>query len=178
MRAEKIFLNNEYVARLNASPFFVVVDYRGLTVKHFNELRRRLSQAGAQVHVVKNSVFFHAAQAAGLPEIPGGLTGQLAVVTGRKDMAAAAKVLKNFKAEFEKPKLQFGYLGSQRLEAAELMVLAELPPLEALRGKLMALVQEPAGSLVRLLATPAQQLARVLQARADKSAETPFPPDA
>ena len=28
MRAEKQILTKEYVARLNASPFFIVVDYR------------------------------------------------------------------------------------------------------------------------------------------------------
>ena len=29
MRAEKQILTKEYVARLNASPFFIVVDYKG-----------------------------------------------------------------------------------------------------------------------------------------------------
>ena len=169
MRAEKLILNTEYVARLNASPFFIVVDYRGLTVKQFGELRKRLTKAGAEVHVVKNSIFRLAVEAAGIAGFAGTtLTGQLAVVTGRKDVASAAKVIKTFRAEFDKPQLRFGYLGQQRLEAADLIVLADLPPLEELRGKLLGLLQAPAGRLVRLLATPAQQLARALQARAEK----------
>ena len=44
MRAEKQYISNEYVVRLNASPFFIVVDYRGLKVGPITELRRTASQ--------------------------------------------------------------------------------------------------------------------------------------
>ena len=54
MRAEKKFITSEYVARLNASPFFIVVDYTGLKVAQFNELRTRLRKGGAEMHVVKD----------------------------------------------------------------------------------------------------------------------------
>ncbi|HUR99329.1 MAG TPA: 50S ribosomal protein L10 [Pyrinomonadaceae bacterium] len=169
MREEKKFIGNEYVTRLNASPFFIVVDYRGVTVKHFNELRKRLRGAGAEAHVVKNSIFRIAAKEAKVADLASGtLAGQIAVVTGQKDVSAAAKILKNFQAEFEKPKLQFGYLNNSRLEAKDLQALADLPSLDVLRGKLLGTLLAPATTLVRLLNTPASQLARVLQARADK----------
>ena len=42
MRAEKQYISNEYMARLNASPYFIVVDYRGLKVGPMTELRKRL----------------------------------------------------------------------------------------------------------------------------------------
>lgn len=170
MRAEKKIITSEYVVRLNASPFFIVVDYVGLTVGQFTELRKRLSKAGAEVHVVKNSIFRIAAQEAGVTGFNGALAGQLAVVTGQKDVSAAAKAVKTFQAEFEKPKIKFGYLNNQRLEAADLKALADLPPIEMLRSKLLGVLQAPAGSLVRLLNTPAAQLARVLQARVEKGA--------
>jgi large subunit ribosomal protein L10 len=168
MRTEKQFLTKEYAARLNASPFFLVVDYRGLNVGHFNELRRRLLKAGAELHVIKNSVFRIAAREAGVGDLASSLAGQIAVVTGQRDISAAAKAIKTFQAEFNRPKLQFGFLGSQRLEKEAVMVLADLPSLEVLRGKLLGLLQAPSAQLVRLLNTPAAQLARVLQARADQ----------
>ena len=46
MRAEKQLLTKEYAARLNASPFFIVVGYQGLKVAHFTELRKRLHTGG------------------------------------------------------------------------------------------------------------------------------------
>ncbi|MCW5555118.1 MAG: 50S ribosomal protein L10 [Verrucomicrobiae bacterium] len=168
MRAEKQILTQEYLARLNASPYFIVVNYAGLKVGHLTELRHRLAQAGAELHIIKNTLFRLAAREAGLADLDGTLAGQLAVVTGQKDISLAAKAIKTFGAEFDKPKLHFGYLHHQRLDRADLLALADLPSLEVLRGKLLGLLQTPATQLVALLNTPATQLARVLQARVDQ----------
>ena len=168
MRAEKKLISAEYINRLKATPFFLVVDYRGLAVGPFTELRRRLSKAGAEVHVVKNTIFRIAAKEAGIADLTGTLAGQLAVVTGQKDIAAAAKVVKTYQSEFEKPKLQFGYLGSQRLSAEEVRAIADLPPLGQLQSKLLGLLQAPAQKLVATINTPGSQLARVIKAKADK----------
>ena len=170
MRAEKKFLTNEYVARLNASPFFIVVGYQGLKVAHLSELRKRLSQAGAEVHVVKNTIFNVAAKEAGLADLNGSLAGQIAVVTGKKDISAAAKVVKNFAAEFDKLKLKFGYLNNQRLDDASIIALADLPSIEVLRAKLLGLLNAPATKLVTLINTPGTQLAQVIKAKSEKAA--------
>ena len=176
MRPEKQNLTKEYLTRLNASPFFIVVNYKGLKVSHLTELRKRLSKASAEIHIVKNSVFTIAAKEAGVKELNGILSGQLAVVTGQRDLSTAAKVVKTFGTELDRLKVQFGYLNNQRLEQAEIMMLADLPSLEVLRAKLLGLFSAPASQLVRLLNTPASQLARVLQARVDKLAEVVPPP--
>jgi large subunit ribosomal protein L10 len=170
MRAEKKLLTNEYVARLNASPFFIVVGYQGLKVTHLNELRKRLTQAGAEIHIVKNTVFCVAAKEAGVGELKGTLAGQLAVVTGKKDISTAAKSLKNFAAEFDKLKLKFGYLNNQRLDEATVVALADLPSLDVLRAKLLGLFNAPATKLATLINTPATQLAQVIKAKAEKGA--------
>ncbi|MBM3846020.1 MAG: 50S ribosomal protein L10 [Verrucomicrobia bacterium] len=169
MRAEKKYISAEYIGRLNKSPFFIVVDYQGLRVGPMTELRKRLRGAGAEVHIVKNSIFRIAAKEAGVAELGGPLAGQTAVVTGTKDAAAAAKVIKTFVAEFEKPKLKFGFLGSQRMEAAELNQLADLPSIDVLRSKLMGLLNTPATNLARIINTPATQLAQVIKAKAEKA---------
>lgn len=169
MRAEKQFVSKEYITRLNSSPFFIVMDYRGLTVTNFTELRKRLRGAGSEVHVVKNSIFRVAAKEAGLAEMnKSALAGQLAIVTGQKDVSSAAKVLKKFVSEFSKGAVQFGYLNNQRLENKELMELADLPSLDVLRAKLLGTLQAPAAQLARVISMPGQQLARVIQARVDK----------
>lgn len=168
MRAEKQILTKEYVTRLNASPFFIVVNYRGLKVGHLTELRKRLNKAGAEVHIIKNSIFRIAAREAGVGDLNGALAGQIAVVTGQRDISVAAKVVKTFGAEFDKLKVQFGYLNNKRLEPAEILTLADLPSLEALRAKFLGVLNAPATKLVVLLNTPATQLTRVLQAKAEK----------
>lgn len=169
MRAEKQFINNEYLARLNASPYFIVVDYRGLKVAPMTELRKRLFKVGAELHVVKNSIFRLAVKETGVADIgAASMTGQLAVVTGQKDVSAAAKVVKTFGSEFDKPKIRFGYLNSQRLEPADVIALADLPSLDVLRAKLLGLFNAPATKLVSVINAPGSALARVIQAKADK----------
>jgi large subunit ribosomal protein L10 len=174
MRVEKQNISNEYLKRLNASPFFIVVDYRGLKVGPINELRKRLGKAGAEMHVVKNSLFRLAVKEAGVVDLGATLAGQLAVVTGPKDVSAAAKVVKTFGVEFAKPKIKFGYLKNQRLETADILALADLPSLEVIRGRLLGVLLGPATKLAVLLNTPATQLARVLKGRQDKLG-TPAP---
>jgi large subunit ribosomal protein L10 len=166
MRAEKKLLTSEYVARLNASPFFIVAGYQGLKVAHMSELRKRLALAGAEIHVVKNTVFNVAAKEAGVGELNGGLAGQLAVVTGSKDIFVAAKALKNFAAEFDKLKLKFGYLNNERLDEATLIAYGDLPSLDVLRAKLVGLIN-----------APASRIAQVIKAKSEK-AEQPAAPAA
>ena len=168
MRAEKQYITNEYLARLNASPFFIVVDYRGLRVGPITELRKRLHKAGAEMHIVKNSIFRLAAKEAGVGDVGASLNGQLAVVTGQRDISSAAKVVKTFGAEFDKPKVRFGYLKNQRLESADIIALADLPSIEVLRSRLLGIIMAPATKLATVINTPGTQLARVLQARVDK----------
>jgi large subunit ribosomal protein L10 len=168
MRVEKQHLSSEYLIRLNASPYFIVVDYRGLKVGPITELRKRLNKAGAEMHVVKNSLFRLAVKESGVADLGATLTGQLAVVTGQRDISSAAKVVRTFGAEFDKPKIRFGYLKNQRLESADIVALADLPSIEVLHSRLMGVIMAPATKLAALINTPATQLVRVLAARAAK----------
>ena len=90
MRAEKQILTKEYATRLNASPFFIVVGYQGLKVAHLTELRQRLTKAGSEVHVVKNTIFRIAAKESGVADLNGSLVGQTAVVTGQNSVTPLA----------------------------------------------------------------------------------------
>jgi len=92
----------------------------------------------------------------------------LAVVTGQREISSAAKIVKTFSAEFDKPKVRFGYLKNQRLETADIIALADLPSIEVLRSKLLGVIMAPATKLATVINTPGTQLARVLQARVDK----------
>ena len=149
-----------------------MVDYTGLKVGHITELRKRLNKAGAEIHVVKNSIFRIAAKEAGVADLNGSLAGQLAVVTGQRDVSAAAKVVKTFQSEFEKPKIQFGYLNNQRLETAGSCCTGGLAVARSAAGKLLGVFKAPATKLARLLNTPGSQLARVLQAQGRQGADS------
>jgi len=59
-------------------------------------------------------------------------------------------------------------LDGKLLQQADVKALATLPSLNALRGKIVGLLQAPASRIVGVLAAPGGQIARVIQAKADK----------
>ena len=164
---EKATIIDNLNKKLNASPFLFVTDYAGLKVDQFGELRNRLHGVGARCQVVKNTMLRQAIMSAGLPDV-GELKGQTAIITGDKDVAAAAKILKNFTAEFQKPKVKTGLVDRLVVSKEQIAAIADLPAREVLLAQLLGVMQAPASKLVRLLNEPASQLARVLQAKVDK----------
>lgn len=168
MRLEKKQISAEYLERLQSSPYFIAVNYNELKVDQFAALRRRLLEVDSEIHVVKNSIFKIAAVGAGIANLGGVLRGQIAVVTGQREIFGAAKVLKNFAEEFEKPVILFGFMGSDRLDADGVSRIADLPSKAELRAMLVGLIQTPARRLATVIGTPARQLALVLKARSEQ----------
>jgi len=168
MRPEKANIVEDLSEKLKRSPFLLVTDYQRMNVNHFGELRNRLAPAGAEVHVVKNSFLRRAITASELPDIAEQLSGQTAVVTGAKDVAPVAKVLKTFAAEFKLATMKIGVVGREVLSSAEMESLAELPTREVLQAQLLGLLLLPSTQLVRILNEPASALARILQAKVDQ----------
>lgn len=176
MRPEKTKIVSDLAEDLKESSFVLVADYQHMKVDDFSELRKRLAAAGAEVHVVKNSFLKRALEASGLPSGNGKLTGQTAVVTGEKDVAPVAKVLKTFASEFKKAMLKLGLIDRALVPTKEIEALADLPPREVLQAQLLGLLLSPATKLVRLLNEPALSLARLLKAKSEKEsalAQTP-----
>jgi len=84
------------------------------------------------------------------------------------DPVAVAKTAVDYAKTNEKFVVLGGALGTQMLNADGIKALAELPSLDALRGKLLGLIQAPATKIAGVLAAPAGQLARVFGAYATK----------
>jgi large subunit ribosomal protein L10 len=168
MRPEKASIVSDLSEKLKRSPFVLVTDYQRMKVDDFGELRNRLAPMGAEMHVVKNNFLKRAMSDSGFPDVSDMLVGQTAVVTGEKDVAPVAKIFKTFVTEFKIAALKIGFVDRAVLSAAELEVLADLPPREILQAQLLGLLLSPATRLVRLLNEPASALARLLNAKAQK----------
>lgn len=168
MRPEKANIVSDLSEKLTKSPFLLVTDYQRMKVDQFSELRNRLANTGAEMRVVKNSFLRRAMSDSGLPDVAENLSGQTAIVTGEKDVAPVAKVLKTFAAEFKIAALKIGVVGKEVMSTKDVEALAELPSREILLSQLLGLLQSPATKLVRILNEPAASLARLLNAKAEK----------
>jgi large subunit ribosomal protein L10 len=170
MRLEKSTIVDDVKLKLNASPFIILVEYGGMSVSHFSELRTRLAAVGSACSVVKNTFLRRALNDTGVTLLDEHLTGQTALVSGEQDICAAAKVLKTFHAEFQKPTVRVGILDNDFLSVDQIMALAALPSKEILQAQLLGLLLMPATQLVRTLNEPGASLARLLAAKATKDA--------
>ncbi|MBV9464072.1 MAG: 50S ribosomal protein L10 [Verrucomicrobiae bacterium] len=168
MREEKTDIVAEIRKRLDASPYVIVADYTGMKVEEFNELRNRLNGAKARFTVTKNTMLRRALKELNQPSIDESLEGPTAIVYGEQDITAAAKILKNFRSEFEKPKVKIAIFERSILQKKQVEAIADLPSREVLLAQLLGVLSAPATKLVSLLNAPASQLVRVLKAQEEK----------
>lgn len=144
----------------------VVTHQTGLTVAEATALRRQMRGAGANYRVTKNRLVKRALADTPLAELSALFTGPTAIAYSR-DPVAAAKVAVEFANRNDKLTIIGGSLAGQPMDAAAVRELASLPSLDALRGKLIGLVQAPATRLAVVLQAPAGQVARVFAAHAE-----------
>ncbi|NDF17031.1 MAG: 50S ribosomal protein L10, partial [Verrucomicrobia bacterium] len=67
MKEEKNVMIGTLKDWVKSSPYLIVLDYTGMKVSEFSELRGRLRKVGAAVKVVKNTLFRRALNEASLP---------------------------------------------------------------------------------------------------------------
>jgi len=163
-------LVTQYVKWVKQSQAMFVTEYLGMSMKQVDELRAKVREAGGEFHIIKNTLGEVALKQAGLPLPPKLLDGSTAIVFAFRNAPEMAKAMKDYARTSEFVKVKGGYLEKRPISAAEVMALADLPPLPVLRAQLLGTIMAPASKLVRTLAEPARQLAAVIKAYADKDA--------
>ncbi len=162
-RAQKEQLVTDLHRTFADATLMVVTHYTGLTVTESTDLRRRMRQAGAGYKVTKNRLAKRALAGTRFESLTSLFVGPTAIAFSR-DPVAAAKVAVQYAKENEKLSIVGGAFGDQILDAAAVKMLAALPSLDALRAKLLGLLQTPATRVATVLQAPAGQLARVMAA--------------
>lgn len=162
-RSQKHKLVDSLQELFSQSGLVVVTRQSGLTVAEVTELRRQMRAAGATYKVTKNRLARLALKDTPYQELDSLFTGPTAVACS-KDPVAAAKVAVKYAEGNEKLTVLGGALGDRKLDVAAVKSLAALPSIDALRAKLIGLVNAPATKVAGVLQAPAGQLARVFGA--------------
>ncbi len=160
----------EFVAELSAvfadTSMVVVTRNAGMTVADVTDLRRKMRAAGASFKVAKNRLALLALDGTRFDGLKPLMKGPTAI-SWSADPVAVAKAAVDFAKTNDKFVLIGGSLGTQMLDVAGVKALAELPSLDALRAKLLGMLNTPATRIAGVLQAPAGQLARVFAAYAD-----------
>jgi large subunit ribosomal protein L10 len=166
-RAEKVAVVDEVRARLDAANATILTEYRGLTVARMAELRKLLGDAGGEYKVYKNTLVRRAAHENGLDLLDTLLEGPTAVAFVNGDVAAVAKVLRDFARANPALIVKGGLIGSSLLDARSTAQLAELPSREVLLAQLAGALAAPMQRFAGLLAAVPSKFAYGLSALID-----------
>ncbi len=176
-RPDKAAAVAELVAEFRDSSGAVLTDYRGLTVKQLQELRRALGD-NATYAVVKNTLTKIAANDAGIQSLDGLLAGPSAIAFLKGDPVEAAKSLRDFSRANESLVIKGGILDGKPLSVADIAKIADLESREVLLPKLAGALVASLQNAVSLFNAPLASAARLigaLQAKAEQDAAVSAP---
>ncbi|MCD4524011.1 50S ribosomal protein L10 [Nocardioides sp. cx-173] len=169
-RADRDAAVAEIVDSFNDAAGAVLTEYRGLTVKELQNLRRSLGE-NANYAVVKNTLAKIAANQVGISGFDDLLTGPTAIAFIRGDVVEAAKGLRDFAKANPTLVIKGGVLDGNILDAKEIGKLADLESREVLLSKMAGAMLASLSQAVYLLNAPLAQAARLagaLQAKAEQ----------
>jgi large subunit ribosomal protein L10 len=169
-RPDKAAAVAEIVDSFNDSAGAVLTEYRGLTVKQLQDLRRTLGE-NAHYAVVKNTLTKIAAKEAGVEGFDDLLSGPTAIAFISGDLVEAAKGLRDFARANPALVIKGGYVDGAPMGASDIAKLADLESREVLLGRLAGAMLASLSQTVYLLNAPLAQAARLagaLQAKAEQ----------
>ena len=149
----------------------VFTDYRGLKVKELQQLRKSLSAKGAEIHVIKNTLFRLAA-GEGAAQFPDELhNGPTAIAFVYENESEVAKVLFDFEKQTKTLSVKGGFFGGQVFDAKGMEALSKLPPRDVLIAQVIGTIAAPLTNLVGVIEALYADPIRTIGAVSDKMNE-------
>jgi large subunit ribosomal protein L10 len=150
-KAEKQELVRELGERFKTNPSLFVVEYKGLSVKDMEKLRRRLKKAKADFRVTKNTLLKIASHETDVEKIKDLFDGPTAVAICKEDPVSIAKVFTESVKELPVLKLKGGIVEGKIIGVDEVSKLSQLPSREMLLAQILGLLSSPISNLMGTL---------------------------
>ncbi len=171
-RPEKAAKVSELGQKFTDSAAVVLTEYRGLTVKDLQDLRRSLGD-GATYAVAKNTLALLAAREVGIENIESTLVGPTAFAFITGDIAKVTKGLRDFAKAHPFLVIKGGVLEGRFLDAKAVLKLADLESREVLLSKMAGAMKGSLAKAAGTLAAPLSKSARLFGALQSAAEENP-----
>ena len=171
-RPEKAAKVSELGQKFTDSAAVVLTEYRGLTVKDLQDLRRSLGD-GATYAVAKNTLALLAAREVGIEDIESTLVGPTAFAFITGDIAKVTKGLRDFAKAHPFLVIKGGVLEGRFLDAKAVLKLADLESREVLLSKMAGAMKGSLAKAAGTLAAPLSKSARLLGALQSAAEKNP-----
>ena len=173
MRSERIQIGNDIAALLTSADYLYFVSYKGLKFSDLTTFRTKLAEVGAECHILKNRVICKVAGLNGMNALADyKLAGDTAMVSGKGDAGAVAKVIDNFSKDTKGIlAAKCGYYEGAMLSDKDVVAIAGLPSKDALRAQVLGLLTAVPTGLVRVLNAKVSSIVNVINAYKNKLEE-------
>jgi len=129
----------------------IFVDFSGLKVKDFSDLRKRLGKINSELKVAKKTLLALVFKEKGLKIDIEKLKGEIALIFGFQDKISPAKIGYQFSQEGKNLKILGGFFENKFLEAEKVIELAQLPTKEELLARLVSNIAAPISNFINVL---------------------------
>jgi len=163
-KADKFYEVQNLAAKIKEAKSVALADYKGLTVAQATELRRKIREAGGELQVVKNRLFYRALLENKYRVPKKRFEGTTVALFANADEISPLKALVAFGKNTGLLPLKFGFLGGKVLGAEELSRFAALPSKNELQAKLVSMLASQPSRLVYALNWNLQKLVLALNA--------------
>lgn len=177
-RPEKVQAVSDIREKMENAQAVFLTEYRGLSVKAVQDLRKALRDSGAEYKVVKMTLAKLAAGDAGIEGLDDFLLGPTALAFANSDPVATAKALKDFSKSNNVLVLKAGYLSGNVLTPEEVSKLAEIEPREVLLAKIAGAAKAPLFKAAGMFASFTRDSASMFSQLLDKKNQGEFVPAA
>jgi large subunit ribosomal protein L10 len=150
---EKQFQENEAV---------LVTHYQGLTMTQLDDLRAKMREHGIKFKITKNRITKLAIEKTKCKNLTGLFTGATAVAFS-DDAIMSARILAKFAKTNEKLKLLGGIMGSDVLDQAGVLNVANLPTLDEARANIVGILAAPASKFVSIFLARSEKMSNLTE---------------
>ncbi len=167
-RAEKVAAVEAVRDHLDQADAAILTEYRGLKVADLASLRRELRGVGTEYRIYKNTLVRRATTGTPQAAMSEMLSGPTAIAFVDSDVAAAAKVLREFAKSHPALVVKGSFVGAGVLDARTTNALADLPSREVLLAQIAGALAAPMRQFAGLLKALPQSFAYGLSALIDQ----------
>ncbi len=159
----------EISRRLGEKDTFIVTNYRGLSAKDMNELRKELRSISGEYLVVKDSMAKRALAESPVKSAVEFIEGEIGIAIDNKaDATNISKVLVKFAKSHEVMAIRGGIMSGALISKEEIIQLSKLPSREELLGRLANVLNAPIQGLAGALNAIITKFCYALNAVKDK----------
>lgn len=166
-RQDKEAQLKELLTDLTDAKGIVFAQYRGLTVKEIDKIRKTLRKDNIKYKVVKVTLLKKAFDQLGIKYEGLKYSGPIALAMSQDDETTPARLIKSLGKEHQNLIVDGGILGKEIIAKSMALQLADLPSKQQLLGQLVSVISGPTRGLVTVLSGNMRKLVYALNAIAE-----------